>query len=197
MNQPEETAPKTKPGNPVMQIHLPGLDGEMYSSKALAGKRYMITFFRFAACPFCNLRLHSLVKHYDELGSDFTIIAIFDSPLDNLQQHAKKHQAPFPILADETGHYYRKYAINHSIYGMLKGMFVHFPSLLKAVFKHGYVPLKFKGKLHTMPASFLVDEKGIINTAYYGKDEGDHIPFERVKQFSQNPEIKNIDEYRT
>jgi hypothetical protein len=36
----------------------------------------------------------------------------------------------------------------------------------------------------TMPADFLINEQGIIETAFYGQDEGDHLPFGIVKDFS-------------
>jgi hypothetical protein len=36
----------------------------------------------------------------------------------------------------------------------------------------------------TLPVDFLVDEAGTIQVAYYGRDEGDHLPFARVKRFS-------------
>lgn len=68
--------------------------------------------------------------------------------------------------------------------GMFKGMLTRMPSLLRAMFVNGYVPWLIKGSMTTMPADFLVDENGVIQTAYYGKDEGDHLPFERVKAFS-------------
>jgi hypothetical protein len=32
---------------------------------------------------------------------------------------------------------------------------------------------------------FLIDRNGIIQVAYYGNDEGDHLPFDKVKEFSQ------------
>ena len=35
-----------------------------------------------------------------------------------------------------------------------------------------------------MPADFLIDEGRVIRTAYYGEDEGDHLPIERVKAFA-------------
>jgi hypothetical protein len=35
-----------------------------------------------------------------------------------------------------------------------------------------------------MPADFLIDESGKIVEAYYGKDAGDHISFERVDYFA-------------
>jgi peroxiredoxin Q/BCP len=36
----------------------------------------------------------------------------------------------------------------------------------------------------TMPADFLVDRDGIIQVAHYGGDEGEHLPFDSVKEFS-------------
>lgn len=174
-----------KSGDQVIEFSLPAIDGTVLNSESLRGRRYMISFFRFAACPFCNLRVHQLINRVDEMGKEFTIVAIFDSPLDNLQKHAEKHQSPFPMLADEKNIYYRKYGIEHSLYGMLKGMIMRMPSLLYAMFVRGYLPLIFKGSLTTIPADFLVNETGTIEVAHYGKDEGDHLPIEDVISFSR------------
>lgn len=176
---------KLKPGDKALDISLPAIDGSIFNSGSVHGKRYMISFFRFAACPFCNLRVHQLVSRFSEFGEDFPIVAIFDSPLDNLQKHAKKHQAPFPILADEENTYYKKYSIEHSVYGMFKGMIVRMPSLLYSMFVKGNIPFPIKGSLITMPADFLVDENGTIQVAWYGKDEGDHLPIDDIKVFSR------------
>ena len=175
---------KRKSSDLVTTINLPSIDGTTFNSDELKGKRYLLSFFRFASCPFCNLRIHELVARFGELKEEFTIVAIFDSPLDNLQRHAKKHHAQFPILADETNKYYNEYGVERSLIGMLKGMFGRFPTLLRAMFVKGYLPLDFKGSWLTMPVDILVDEKGVIHTAHYGKDEGDHLSFEKIKEFS-------------
>lgn len=175
---------KRKQNDSVTTLTLPSIDGTTFSLDELKGKRYLLSFFRFASCPFCNLRIHELVTRFGELHKNFTIVAIFDSPLDNLQRHAKKHQAPFPILADETNKYYKEYGVERSFIGMLKGMFGRPLTLLKAIFVKGYLPLDFKGSWLTMPVNLLVDENGVIQTAHYGNDEGDHLPFEKIKEFS-------------
>jgi hypothetical protein len=36
-----------------------------------------------------------------------------------------------------------------------------------------------------MPLSLLVDEQGIIQSVYQGKDEGDHLPLDRVITFAK------------
>lgn len=144
----------------------------------------MLSFFRFASCPFCNLRMRELVTRYGELGDDFTIIAVFDSPIDNLIRHALRHEAPFPVLADADNTYYKAYGVEHSVAGMLKGIFLRMPTLLKGMFA-GYIPTTFKGSPTTMPADFLIDREGVIQMAYYGGDDGDHLPFDSVKDFSR------------
>ena len=174
---------KFKTGDQFTNIKLPAIDGTIFDSESIKGKPIMLSFLRFASCPFCNLRINELVRRFDEFGDDFTIIAIFDSPLDNLIKHAEGHKAPFPILADEKNSCYKKYSIERSVIGVLKGMLLRMPTLLRGMFK-GYVPLVIKGNLTTMPADFLIDKNGIIKTAYYGKDEGDHLPIELVKEFS-------------
>jgi hypothetical protein len=35
-----------------------------------------------------------------------------------------------------------------------------------------------------MPAEFLVDREGAVAVAYYGTDEGDHLPFEEIVRFA-------------
>lgn len=79
--------------------------------------------------------------------------------------------------------YYKVYGIKHSVIGVLKGMFFRMPTLLRGMAK-GYFPTTIKGSMITMPADFLVDAEGIIHQVYYGQDEGDHLPFEQVKEFS-------------
>ena len=171
-------------GSKLNNIQLPAIDGSLFNSESVKGKPVMLSFFRFASCPFCNMRLNELVRRFDEFGDDFTIIAIFDSPLDNLTRFTEGHKAPFPILADASNKYYKEYGIEHSIFGVIRGIIIRMPTMLKGVFK-GYIPFIFKGSLTTMPADFLIDREGNIKVAHYGKDEGDHLAFDQVKEFSK------------
>lgn len=181
-------------GTTVKELSLPGLDGD-FDLAQITGKRYMLAFHRFAACPFCNLRIHQLVTRYNELPENFTIVAIFDSPLDNLQKHTTGHHAPFAILADEENTYYRKFAVEHSVSRIVIGGILRLPTVLYAMFVKGYLPLSFKGSITTLPLELLVDENHVVRFAHYGKDEGDHLPFDVIKHFSEkglipkNPDI--------
>ena len=101
-----------------------------------------------------------------------------------MQKHTEKQLAPFSILADENAIYYHKFAIKQSVSGMFKDMLFRMPALLYAMLIKRYLPTSLKGRVTTLPADFLVDENGVIDTIYYGKDSGDHMPFERIKTFA-------------
>ena len=173
-------------GDKIIELSLPAIDGIQFTLDHVQGKRYMICFMRFAACPFCQMRLHQLITRWQELDDNFTVITIFDSSLKNLQKHANKQHAPFSILADEQAIYYQQFAIKHSVSGMFKAMLFRMPTLLFAMMVKRYFPSSFKGSITTLPADFMIDEKGIVDSIYYGKDSGDHTPFERVKAFAND-----------
>jgi len=175
---------RIKTGEKVKNIKLTDIYGTDFDLESLSGKPFMLSFYRFASCPFCNLRVNGLVQRFDELGEDFTMVAIFNSTLEHLTRHTEGHQAPFPILADPDSTYYRKYGIERSVVGFFTGMIMRLPTLLKGMLIKGYLPNMFTGSLTTMPADFLIDREGIIQEAYYARDEGDHIDFETIKKFS-------------
>lgn len=175
---------RLQPGDAVLPLLLPALDGREFDLGSLAGRPYLLAFFRFAGCPFCNLRLHELVTRLSELGPDFGIVAVFDSPLDNLRRHTERHQAPFPVLADADNVHYRAYRVEHSLAGVLRGIITRLPALLRAMLVHGFVPRRIQGSPTTMPLDLLVDRHGIIRVAHYGRDEGDHLPIEQIIAFA-------------
>ena len=181
---------QTTQGDRIGEMQLPNIDGSEFDIKAVAGKRYLLSFYRFASCPFCNMRIHQLVTNYDELPDDFAMVAIFDSPLDNLQRYATGHHAPFPILADEENTYYRKFGVRRSLLGVLKGAILRMPTVMYAMFGKGYIPWTVKGSMTTMPLDILVDEEGIVQSAYYGRDEGDHMPLDDVKEFARTGQTR-------
>jgi len=174
-----------KVGDLVGALTLPEINGGQFDISSLQGKRYLLGFFRFAACPLCNMRVHKLVTTYPQFGDNFSIVAIFDSPLDNLQKFTRRHQAPFPILADHENVYYKKFEVRHSWMGVLIGMVKRLPTMIAGMLR-GYFPSRIKGSMATMPLDMLVDEQGVIQAVHYGQDEGDHMPIEQVIAFSRS-----------
>lgn len=171
-------------GDKITELTLPNIEGEEFALEQVQGKRYLLSFMRFVTCPFCQLRIHQLISNWHEFGENFTVIAVFDSPLDNLQKQSGKEIAPFAILADENSVYYQKFSIKQSVAGVFKAMIFRMPTLIYAMFEKGYFPYSIKGKLTTLPTDILVNEQGIIESIYQGKDSGDHLSFAQVKAFA-------------
>ena len=57
--------PRLEVGNDAPVIELPAVDGSTFDLSSYKGKRVILTFFRFDSCPFCNLRVHRIVKRWN------------------------------------------------------------------------------------------------------------------------------------
>lgn len=171
---------RLKVGDIAPKFTLPELKGKDFQLTHNGDRMTMIAFHRFAGCPFCNLRLHQLIQRHAAWKDRLDVVVVFDSSLANLQAHATDHQPPFPVLADQQNIAYRAYGIEHSWFGVMKGAICRLPTMLQALSK-GYRPKSMEGKMNTMPASFIVDQNGVIQLAYYGQDEGDYLPFEQIE----------------
>ena len=174
---------KIKLGDKIENISLTSIDEEKFELNNYIGKKILLSFYRFAACPMCNLRINEIIKNYDAFGDNFIHVAIFDSKLDNLKRFTSKHNAPFPILADEKYEYFDKYDVERSILKFVWSQIIRINRQLKAMIK-GYVPLAFKGYVTTLPVDILIDEKGEVERVKYAKDISDHISISDIKKFS-------------
>ena len=168
-----------KKGDVAPNISLVDINNQKFELSNYRGKKVLLTFYRFASCPFCNLRIHNIVKNHDRYKEHFEIIAIFESDASTLQKQMKKYDSPFRIMSDRKRLYYDSYNIEKSFMGMLKGMIFRMPSLLKSMMM-GNLPFKIDSSVLTMPADFVIDENGIIEIAYYAEDEGDHLDIDSL-----------------
>ena len=175
---------KLNKGDVIETLALPSTQGDTFDIKDLAGKKAIVTFYRFATCPFCNLRINEFTKRYSELGDNFQVIAIFDSPLDFLIKSSKKHNAPFKILADENFEYFKKYEIERSVSKTINAILFKAHKIIPAMLK-GYIPTRIKGHLDIAVTDVLINEQGVVEEVYYAqKDIADHFKFEKIKEFA-------------
>ena len=170
-------------GDTIKDLNLPTIKGERFDIKQISGKKTLLTFYRFATCPFCNLRIYEMEQRISELEDNLQVIAIFDSPLDFLIKSMKKHDTSFTILADENFEYFTKYEVEQSIWKFLIGTTTHFFRFCRALSK-GFIPIIMKGSLTTVPVDILINTNGTIEKAHYGKNTADHINFEEIKKFA-------------
>lgn len=126
--------------------------------------------------------MHQVGANYDQLNG-IAHVAIFSASVDQLNQHTSKHRDLFPILADENEEYYTKIGVERSWLGMFKGMFGRMPSLIKSMFM-GNIPRETGSRMLIMPVDILINEDGKVEKVRYGKDEGDHIPIDEVREFA-------------
>ena len=156
--------------------------GNEINLKDFGDVKILLSFFRGATCPFCNLRLNELIKKYPELERrGIKVIAVFASSKEEISAYEGKQNAPFTIIADPTLGMYKKYGIEESSFGMLRAI-INPLRMLRVMFS-GYFNMKSIKDRSIIPADFLIDQDKNICKAYYGKDFGDHIPIQEVLEW--------------
>ena len=152
------------------------------------GRLTLLSFFRDAACPFCNFRIYEWTSQHATLAArGLDIIAVFSASQADVMRFAGHRPRPFPLAADPTSRAHEIYGIERSLWRKLKAIVTRVPTLLKGMRLVGLAGLN-TGNL--MPADFVIDEHGNIVDAYYGSDAGDRIPLERVERLLPRGKIR-------
>ena len=156
--------------------------------KAYKGKRIFIGFFRHAGCPFCNLRVHSLMKIRETLLSkNMEMIFFFESKKELLLSSIfHKGISPVPLIADPTKVWYTTYGIENSL---LKSSFSHLTTFIQTAIKAKtsklpIYPMAGDESFSTMPAEFLIDESQIIRKIHYAQTLNDRLSLDTIIEFA-------------
>jgi peroxiredoxin len=147
---------------------------------ALRGRQVLLGFHRFAACPFCNLRVHRLVERHEEFTArGLEVVAVFESPLAAMREALARQEVPFAVIADPERSLYKRYGVDGgSVLGLLKAV-TRGEDFLAA--RRLGLPLgSLDGKKTQLPADFLIGPDGRIRVAYLGRDIGDHLPIDEL-----------------
>ena len=167
---------------------IPNLVGNVLSGYEIGLEDYIgdpliLSFYRYAGCQFCNLRMHNFIKKFNDEyePQGINAIAVFQSPIRKLQKYTSEHQAPFEIVSDPKYKWYKAFGVERSWSGMMKAG-LNVKGLVDSVAK-GYARVDPDGHVNRIPADFLISESGIIDIAYYGDDISDHIPFSRIDKW--------------
>jgi peroxiredoxin Q/BCP len=149
------------------------------------GHKVLLSFFRYATCPLCNLRIKHLIDLYPKLKlNDLQILCIFNSSKQNMLENVGSMQPPFPLIPDPDAQIYQQYGVESSKFKAIKGMlnpelYSQFSEAIALKRPSG----KREGDNARIPADFLIDESGIIQQAYYGSHIGDHMPLKEIEAF--------------
>jgi len=167
-------APEPAPALDLVDIH-----GRPVATSR-RGRLTLLSFFRDAACPFCNFRIYELTGRHGELAArGLDIVAVFSASQAEVLRFAGHRPRPFPLAADPASRAHEIYGIERSLWRKLKAIVTRVPTLLRGLRLVGLAGLD-TGNL--MPADFLIDECGRIVEAHYGRDAGDRMPLERIEQ---------------
>jgi len=147
------------------------------------GHKLLVSFHRYAACPFCNLHIHELSQKYAEFEKQgLKVLAIFRSEPERVLEQYGSREVPFPIAADPGLGAYRAYGIEQSLLGMLIS-FIH-PRGLYATFK-GFFPGKVDGDVRSMPADFLITPDQKIAKVFYSTNITQHLSLREIGDFAR------------
>lgn len=152
------------------------------------GKKVMLSFYRYASCTFCNLRIAELIRVYPEFSkANMEFLAVFQSPKEKVLEHAGVLKPPFPVIPDPERALYKLYGVEQSSKLKYFVGLLHFKKLFTA-FSKGLIRGRKDGDQFLIPADFLIDENQKIHTAYYGKDISDHISVDVIRKFINDGE---------
>jgi peroxiredoxin Q/BCP len=173
---------RLKAGDAAPEFSIIDTDGVVRRLQDYDGKRLLLSFHRYAACPMCNLHIHELTSNWNSLSSDgLQILAVFMSGSERLTDQFQSRGVPFPIAADPDCSMYTAYGIEYSVAGMLKS-FVH-PRAMKAFFS-GFMPGKIDATTLTLPADFLIGPDLRIRKAFYSTNITQHMPLAMIEEFA-------------
>ena len=156
--------------------------GNSISLNDYQGKNLLLSFYRYAACPLCNLRIYQLIERYEALESQgLHTLAFFQSGAEKIRQYViGDKEVPFPIIGDPDHKVYKLYGLEGSKIGYIRGALSR--NMVKAM-RLGLGGNDPEGIQNLHPADFLISPDQTIHTAYYGRDISDHIPFEQIDRF--------------
>ena len=175
---------KLKRNDQVIDFSSKDYQGHTINLVDYKGKKILLSFFRNASCPFCNLRVKQLInKHAEFLKNGIQIIVFFAAVKEDIYRYAGNQNVPFPIIPDPNLEIYKKYGIKQSSAGMIKKMLK--PLKMMKVMTSGFFNLKSIKEKPLIPADFLIDEKQSVYRAFYGNDFGDHLPIAEVLNWKE------------
>ena len=164
--------------------------GEPFQLSELLGRRVVLSFFRDAACPFCNYRLYELTQqHKVPQASGVEIVTVFSDTADQVKKYVAKRPRPFTMICDPNLELYNQYGVQKSSSALVKAFLFDLPEIVRGFLK-GARPTN-NPHMTLVPADFLIDTDGRVVQVYYGKTTADHIPLDNLKAFAKSNQKNN------
>lgn len=173
---------RLKEGGTAPGFRIKDINEIVFDTDARRERTLMLSFFRYASCPLCNMRVHQLIEKHEVLQDKLDIVMVFQSPKEKIEKYVGRQDIPYRILPDPDRRLYKLYKVEASWMGFLKAWTLKLKNVFSAIYKYHYLPGSVEGEIHRVPADFIIDKEGTIVRAFYGKDIGDHLPFDEIKR---------------
>jgi peroxiredoxin Q/BCP len=145
------------------------------------GKAVLLSFYRYASCPVCNLRVRALMQQQDTLRArGLELVAVFQSSAESIGEYVGRQDVPFPIVPDPGLDLYRRFGVEARWSGLLT------PKAWLAILRGalaGFLPGRIEGPMQRVPADFIIDAQGRIALAHYGRHIDDHLEIDALLQW--------------
>jgi peroxiredoxin len=177
-------------GQPAPDFQTQDYQGQPIHLTDFRGQRLMLAFFRFAACPYCNLRVMELTAKASSYKDQMQIVAVFQSPAETLARHRNMEAFPGRIVADPEMRLFKLYQGEFSAAKFITGHLLHAAGWVRGVQRGAFDAGTTLGELRLVPADFLIDEQGIIQRAHYGRDVTDHLPLHDITRYARTGSVR-------
>ncbi|MER6953430.1 peroxiredoxin-like family protein [Streptomyces sp. NPDC000618] len=146
-------------------FHLPSATGNPMSlADLLRTGPVVLTFYRGAWCPYCNIALRHLQQHHDAITArGARLVAVSPQVPDESLSLTEKHQLAFSVLSDVGSDTAKQY-----------GLAFDLPDDLAAVYDRlGFDLQRVNGghpRTLPLPATYVIDREGVIRWAFVDTD---------------------------
>lgn len=177
---------RLKVGQHAPTFSVRDVSGRPVELAAYRGHTVLVSFYREAVCPLCNMRLVQLIQRYGEYQRrGLNCIAFFESSPARMHHYLDRLNAPFPLISDRGRVVYKGYGLESSLFGAFRALVGRRPVYREAkrlkvggnIFANVFEENTHIGHL---PGDFLIGPDGRIRLAYYGKDAGDFLLFSEL-----------------
>ena len=152
-------------GEAIPQFSLPNANGERVSiADYVKNGPVVLSFYRGGWCPFCNLEFKALSDALPEINSlGASLIGISPETPDVAQETVSKHNIHFEVLSDVGNEVIRKFGLLTEVYEEMRPLYLEWGLDIPAA--NGDDKWEIP-----IPATYVIDTKGVIRTAYVNKD---------------------------
>jgi peroxiredoxin len=152
-------------GDLAPDFALPDATGAMVELRQLLSRGPLVlSFYRGAWCPYCNLELHAWQRHLPELERlGATLVAISPQTPDASLTLAEKHALAYPVLSDRGNVVARRFGVVYTVDERMRAVLEGFGVHLSAYNGDSTFELP-------VPATFLVAKDATIVGAWIDAD---------------------------